>query len=157
MMPIPDDLQAALGTLDSFQQARLGHMLTTLGEDRVRRLVAEAQQIQATEGMQKPTGEPQSTMGIVGILVRASARPEEVAAIFGPYTFVPLDSGLLGPHWGVLTKSAQFGSIVHNHTTWTGASRVKITKYKHTSFDGSLALSWAEISGRIHQKLRGCT
>src|SRR5687768_17029323 len=96
MTTIPDDIQAALGVLDPYQAARLERMLRTLGEARVRQLVAEAQAIQAQGGMQKPSGEPRSTMGIVGVLVRATTCPADQAAIFGPNTFVPLDTGLLG-------------------------------------------------------------
>ncbi|HEY1014433.1 MAG TPA: hypothetical protein VGE07_17120 [Herpetosiphonaceae bacterium] len=109
-MSMPDDIHNTLGALDTFQQARLGRMLTTLGEERVRQVVAEAQAIQAQGGMQKPSGEPRSTMGIVGVLVRASARPADLAAIFGSDTFVPLDAELLG---AALPLAAPLGPLTY--------------------------------------------
>lgn len=55
MTPVPDAMLAALGALDSVPQARWGRMLSTLGEDCVPPLVAEAQQIQAAPGGRQDT------------------------------------------------------------------------------------------------------
>lgn len=48
--------------------------------------------------MQKPTGEPRSTMGIVGVLIAQACSPAEQGAIFGAHPLAPpapLDPALL--------------------------------------------------------------